>query len=108
MDKEIININPRLLAFDISMIIGFVFGVILALNISMYPLVLYYIGVFGFFSISWVILYMHSERIQKYHDIVSFAFMGVGVGITISGFIIIICSQGIEFGEERRKPCNDR
>ena len=83
------TIDPILLTFDVSMLVGFVFGFILALNIPMNSLVYYYLFGFGVSAITWIFLLMHFERIQKLHKFFTPAFTGLGLGVIISGFIVI-------------------
>ena len=89
MKNKTIIVNPVLLMLDVSILIGFLLGFILALNISLYLLVQYYIFGFGMSVIAWIFLGMHFEKIQELHEYFQFIYTGLGIGIVISGFTVI-------------------
>ena len=89
MENKTITINPVLLIFDVSILIGFLLGFILALNMSVYSLAQYYLFGFGISAIVWIFLGMHFKKIQKLHNFFTFVFGGLGLGIIVSGFVVI-------------------
>ena len=84
-DKE----KTILFTFELSILIGFIIGFILTLNISIKQLVPYYIFGFGISSITWVLLTIHYKKIQKLHNLFTFIFIGTGIGLVFSGIIVI-------------------
>lgn len=89
MKNKTVTIDPVLLIFDVTIIIGLLIGFILALNIPIYSLAQYYIGGFGVSAIAWIFVSMHFERLQRFHWFFQYAFTGLGIGVVISGFIVI-------------------